>query len=847
MLALTIIFCALILCSSVLHSFGRDTISVNSWIIDGETLVSTGERFELGFFTPAGSSNNRRYVGIWYYKMNPTTVVWVANRDSPLTETGGFFALHNGNLAVLDKSGKPYWSTNLESLSLPKEAKLMDSGNFVLRNQSGVNLWQSFEQPTDTFISGMKMDYSITLTSWTSQYNPKRGDFTLKLDQAVKQLIIYRNLDIRHWRSETSGEFFQSDELPPAVDNLLFNRISRQPSNYSNTTYNNTRNLMNYNNTRIVMNLTGEIQYWSLDTGKNKWNLMWKKPTDRCSFYDACGSFGSCNTNNALACKCLPGYRPKFQEDWDNRVFSGGCVRNSICGKNDTFLNLKKMQVGNTDLKIEGYNDTDCRKECLGSCLCVAYSLTKKENSKLRDKVPDNSTCWIWKEDLKHLQDNLGGHDLFVRVASSDLKAGSFHKQFRGGSSRKKAPLLLILGVTIACTIAFSIVIALICIRRRMVKRKVSFLNSERAENIKRNAAVFYGTEKRVKDLIDCEDLKEEDQKGIDVPFFDLDSIIAATDNFSDAKKLGRGGFGPVYKGIFPGGQEIAVKRLLSVSGQGLEEFKNEVVLIARLQHRNLVRLLGYCIKGHEKILLYEYMPNKSLDFFVFDRKLGMLLNWETRFNIILGVARGLLYLHQDSRLRIIHRDLKTSNILLDSEMNPKISDFGLARIFEGKQVEGSTNRVVGTYGYMSPEYALDGLFSVKSDAFSFGIVVLEILSGRRSIGVFKPGQDSSLLSNVWKLWRQDQALDFLDDTLSESVNSNEFIKCLHVALLCVQDNPADRPNMSNVVIMLSSETTGFPTPKKPAFVERKSISDTASSSSNQEISITGPFLSGGR
>ncbi|KDP31753.1 hypothetical protein JCGZ_14985 [Jatropha curcas] len=516
----------------------------------------------------------------------------------------------------------------------------------------------------------------------------------------------------------------------------------------------------------------------------------------------------------------------------------------SICGKNDTFLNLKKMRVGNTNSKIEGYDENDCRKDCFSNCKCVAYSYTNKENSTRRDKVPDTSTCWIWTKDLKNLQENYnlggGGHDLFVRVASSDLKAGSYHKQFRGGSSSKKAPLLLILGVTIACTIAFSIVIALICIRRRMVKRK------ERAENIKRNAAVLYGTEKRVKDLIDCEDLKEEDQKRIDVPFFDLDSIIAATDNFSDAKKLGRGGFGPVYKGIFPGGQEIAVKRLLSVSGQGLEEFKNEVVLIARLQHRNLVRLLGYCIKGHEKILLYEYMPNKSLDFFVFDRKLGMLLNWETRFNIILGVARGLLYLHQDSRLRIIHRDLKTSNILLDSEMNPKISDFGLARIFEGKQAEGSTNRVVGTYGYMSPEYALDGLFSVKSDAFSFGIVVLEILSGRRSTGVFKPGQDSSLLSNVWKLWRQDQALDFLDDTLSESVNSNEFIKCLHVALLCVQDNPADRPNMSNVVTMLSSETTGFPTPKKPAFVEGKSISDTPSSS-NQEISITRSFLSEGR
>ncbi|PKI37963.1 hypothetical protein CRG98_041636 [Punica granatum] len=176
-----------------------------------------------------------------------------------------------------------------------------------------------------------------------------------------------------------------------------------------------------------------------------------------------------------------------------------------------------------------------------------------------------------------------------------------------------------------------------------------------------------------------------------------MEIIVEATNNFSDENKLGQGGFGPVYKGKFPGGQEIAIKRLLSSSGQGFEEFRNEVILIARLQHRNLVRLLGYCIEGDEKILLYEYMPNKSLDSFIFDRTRRALLTWEIRMEIILGIARGMLYLHHDSRLRIIHRDLKTSNVLLDEETNPKISDFGLARIFEGKQTEASTNRVIGT------------------------------------------------------------------------------------------------------------------------------------------------------
>ncbi|KAK7287352.1 hypothetical protein RIF29_00624 [Crotalaria pallida] len=247
-------------------------------------------------------------------------------------------------------------------------------------------------------------------------------------------------------------------------------------------------------------------------------------------------------------------------------------------------------------------------------------------------------------------------------------------------------------------------------------------------------------------------------------PLFDFEKLAAATNNFHFANMLGKGGFGPVYKGQLENGQEIAVKRFSKASTQGLEEFMNEVVVISKLQHRNLVRLLGCCVEGEEQMLIYEFMPNKSLDAFIFDPLQRKVLDWKKRFNIIEGIARGILYLHRDSRLRIIHRDLKASNILLDDEMNPKILDFGLARIFKGgEDFEVITRRVVGTYGYMPPEYAMEGLFSEKSDVYSFGVLLLEIVSGRRNTSFHNNEESLSLVGFAWKLWKEGNILSLID------------------------------------------------------------------------------------
>ncbi|XP_027910895.1 G-type lectin S-receptor-like serine/threonine-protein kinase At4g27290 isoform X2 [Vigna unguiculata] len=331
----------------------------------------------------------------------------------------------------------------------------------------------------------------------------------------------------------------------------------------------------------------------------------------------------------------------------------------------------------------------------------------------------------------------------------------------------------------------------------------------------------------------------ERQLEDLDMPLFDLCTITTATNNFSSNNMIGKGGFGPVYKGKLADGQEIAVKRLSRSSGQGITEFITEVKLIAKVQHRNLVKLLGCCIR-EEKILVYEYMVNGSLDSFIFDEQKGKFLDWPMRFQIILGVARGLLYLHQDSRLRIIHRDLKASNVLLDENLNPKISDFGMARAFGGDQTEGNTNRVVGTFGYMAPEYAVHGLFSIKSDVFSFGILLLEIVCGNKNRPLCHGNQTLNLVGCAWELWKEKNALDLIDSNVKDSCVITEALRCIHVSLLCVQQYPEDRPTMTSIIQMLVSEME-LVEPKEPGFFPKR-ISDDENvnkMSINEELSIT--------
>ncbi|KAG6396743.1 hypothetical protein SASPL_142900 [Salvia splendens] len=337
----------------------------------------------------------------------------------------------------------------------------------------------------------------------------------------------------------------------------------------------------------------------------------------------------------------------------------------------------------------------------------------------------------------------------------------------------------------------------------------------------------FTSTSNRDQDEDELGRIAEREQKN-----FHFEALVAATKNFHSSHKLGEGGFGPVYQGKLSDGREVAVKRLSQRSAQGNKEFLNEAKLLSRVQHKNVVNLLGYSIRSEEKLLVYEYVANQSLDKYLFTRQESeidltlsgssylesdkkALLDWNRRHDVIIGVAKGLLYLHEQAHCTIIHRDIKGSNILLDEKWVPKIADFGMARLFPENQTHVHT-RVAGTNGYMAPEYLLHGSLSKKADVFSFGVVVLELISGEKNSTFSRDPDSDSLLEWAYKLHRKQRSFEIMDPVLVSSADMEQIPILVQIGLLCVQSDSQARPDMDRVVVLLSRKPRHLEEPGKP-------------------------------
>ncbi|XBI12671.1 hypothetical protein VPH35_139509 [Triticum aestivum] len=698
-------FAALSLCFA--PAPGAGTISARRPLPGSDTLVSAQGKFELGLFSPAGSSDGRFYLGIWYKNIPGQTIVWVGNRASPLSGIASAelrVSANDGNLELLGPtaaSASPVvvWSSNLSSSSPGSNntAEIRDNGNLVLldgSNSSNV-LWQSFDHPTDTHMPGAWLgenkltgEYQ-TLTSWRNAQDPAPGVFTDTLDpNGSSEFLSMWNQSRTYWRTGVwTGRFFA--RYPEGTRNLLLNQTYVDTPVYRGVTY-----VLYHNESiaRMVLDLTGQAKR-GLTT--------------------------------------------------------------------DGFLALQDVKLPDDSLVVgAAQSNAECESACQNNCSCQAYAFSA-------------GVCTVWHGELKNLADSdITGSELYLRLSKRGLQDLQSVDRKKGG--RK---LWLVLGITLAsvAALATSVILTWRIVSAR-TRRLVSIANVN----------------------------------GSSLAVYSYNDIRAATKNFSE--RLGGGGFGSVYHGVLKQQMgdntaqvQVAVKKLESLC-QGDKQFRTEVSTLGCIQHVNLVRLLGFCSSGNKKMLVYEYMARGSLDGYLF--RVGACLSWRERYCIMVGVARGLTYLHDGCHECIIHCDIKPGNILLDEDMSPRIADFGMAKLV-GRDFSCALTTMRGTVGYLAPEWISGHPVSSKTDVYSFGMVLFELISGRRNSEGYSEveaaGSESSESWIFFPVWAAGKVLEgdvsaLADPRLNGEVVLEELKRACTVACWCIQDQEGQRPTMAQVV-----------------------------------------------
>ncbi|KAG6386981.1 hypothetical protein SASPL_152163 [Salvia splendens] len=758
-----VILALIILCFSnnKILSHAADTLSPNQTLSGDQTIVSSGGNFELGFFSPGKSSNY--YIGIWYGKITEKTVIWVANREAPISDKNSAqLKISDGNLMLVNESQIEVWSTGLGATDSRSSASavLLDDGNLVLRQGLGsnssspaLNLWESYNNPSHTWMPGAKIGYNkITkkkqiLTSWKNSEDPAPGLFTLEPDLNKSQYVIRRNNSEQYWASGAwAGVVFSGvPEMRTALKNgYNFTYVDNENESYYRYTIRDPSII-----SRQIMDVSGQVK--QLLWVGNSWNVYWSVPK-QCEVPAYCGEFGMCTEPSFPFCSCLRGFKHRFEDEWELNDFSAGCVREDAleCGdadrRKDEFMMSPGMGLPQYSRQLRVESRGECESACSSECSCTAYAY-------------DEGGCSLWDGGILNLQwvgeGNSSGRTIYIRLSA-------YSSVFRGQKSDKG----VIIGAAVGCSVVALVMLTVLAELWKRWRRSVE-------------------TNKVVEGSL------------VAFKYKDLQNV---TKNFSD--KLGGGGFGSVYRGTLPNSTVVAVKKLESVN-QGEKQFRAEVGTIGTIQHVNLVRLLGLCREGEKQLLVYEYLQNGSLDLHLFKADESKVLEWSTRYQIALGIARGLVYLHEKCRDCIIHCDIKPENILLDADFCPKVGDFGLAKLI-GRDFSRVLTTMRGTRGYLAPEWLSGVAITTKADVYSYGMLLFELVSGRRNTELsaddtanFFPALAATVTVNGGDI------LGLLDPSLEGDADEEEVSTICKVACWCVQDDEHMRPSMSRVVQIL--------------------------------------------
>ncbi|KAJ4913849.1 G-type lectin S-receptor-like serine/threonine-protein kinase SD2-5 [Raphanus sativus] len=727
---------------------------------NGIFLESNSSAFGFGFVTTPDSVT---LFTLSILHQPSSRLIWSANRASPVSNSDNLQFDNNGTVLLRTEGGSEVWKLDNSGKNASR-IELRDSGNLVVVSGDGASIWESFDHPTDTLITNQGFKQGMKLTSNPSSSSNvtyaleiKSGDMVLSVDSLETPQVYWSMGNDRGRIIEKDGVVTSSSLLGNSWRFFDEKQALLWQFVYSDNRDDNATWI-------AVLGNNGVITFSNLGSGVSAADSSTKIPSDQCATPEPCGSYYVCS--GSKVCGCVSGLS-RVRSDCKSGIDT------SLCDKKDNDT-IQLVNAGDgVDYFALGFaspfskktNLDRCKEFCNSNCSCLGLFF---HNS--------SGDCFLfdWIGSFKASGSGGSGYVSYIKVAANGLGGGDNGEEDGG----KHFPYIVIIVLATVFIIGCLIFVAFRIHRRTRTK------------------TLLDGDEEHSSE----EDNFLENLSGMPIRFTYKD-LQSATNNFS--VKLGQGGFGSVYEGSLPDGSRLAVKKLEGI-GQGKKEFRAEVSIIGSIHHLHLVRLRGFCAEGAHRLLVYEFLAKGSLEKWIFRRRDGdILLDWDTRFNIAVGTAKGLAYLHEDCDARIIHCDIKPENILLDDNFNAKVSDFGLAKLMTREQSHVFTT-MRGTRGYLAPEWITNYAISEKSDVYSYGMVLLELIGGRKNYDPSESSEKCHFPSYAFKMMEEGKLLEIVDGKMKNvDVDDERVQRAMKTALWCIQEDMHLRPSMSKVVQML--------------------------------------------